>query len=264
MVASDYDAWSDIYDAVYSYVTEDIPFYITEALAVGGDVLELGCGTGRVAIPVAKAIQDAGGTVTGIDSSPAMLERAHRKADRARTSNLSLIQADMRDFTLNRRFDLITIPFRGFQALLSVEDEIHALQNIKHHLAPSGRLVFDIFVPDTDMLAQDSDVPFHFHDVVDPSTGRRMVIWLQTAYDQFTQTLDTRAIIEELDEHGAVQRRLYRDFRLRCVHRWEMQHLLSVCGYETLALYGDFDRSVFQPDSNDMIWVEAPTPHNAS
>ena len=74
---SPYDAWADVYDAVYSYVRDDIPFYLGEALSIGGPVLELGCGTGRVAIPIAQT----GVNVVGIDNSDAMLEHARIKAD---------------------------------------------------------------------------------------------------------------------------------------------------------------------------------------
>ena len=74
-MASIYDAWADVYDSVYSYVREDIPFYVDEALTAGGPVLELGCGTGRVTIPIAAAGVD----VTGVDLSPAMLDIARRK-----------------------------------------------------------------------------------------------------------------------------------------------------------------------------------------
>lgn len=262
--ASPYDEWADIYDAVYSYVVEDIPFYADEAVAAaadGGAVLELGCGTGRVAIPVAKAVAAAhsGGCVVGLDSSSAMLSRARRNADAAGVAGcLTLVQGDMRDFAFSRRFSLITIPFRGMLSLLSVEDQTRALMNIKRHLAPGGRLVFDIFAPDLGIMALDSDVPYHFRDVTDPASGRRMVIYLQTRYDDYTQIMSVRAIIEELDGGGAVQRKLYRDFALRYIHRWEMAHLLRACGYDVLDMHGDFRRGEFGPDSGNMIWIATP------
>ena len=148
---SAYDDWASIYDSIYSYVSDDIPFYVEAAIQSNGPVLELGCGTGRVAIPIAKAGID----IVGLDSSESMLEIARRKkADVPTiTENLSFIHGDMRDFSLDTRFSLVIIPFRGFLSLLSVGDQRRTLENIKRHLEPGGKLCFNIFVPDVNMLS---------------------------------------------------------------------------------------------------------------
>ena len=254
MGISPYDGWADIYDAVFSYVREDIPFYVEEAERSGGPTLELGCGTGRVAIPIALRDVD----IVGLDSSHAMLERARQKAESVGAEKLKLAQGDMLDFNLHERFPLIIIPFRGFLSLLSVADEERALTNIRRHLAPGGKLIFDIFVPDLNMMVQEGDIPYHFRDVADPSTGKNLVIWNQASYDAFSQIMSIRTTIEELDGGGNVTNKMYRDFALRYIFRWEMSHLLRACGYEVLALYGDFQRSDFDERSSDMIWVATP------
>ncbi|MCY3542719.1 MAG: class I SAM-dependent methyltransferase [Chloroflexi bacterium] len=255
MDTSPYDDWADIYDAVYSYVVEDIPFYVEEAVRSGGPVLELGCGTGRIAIPIAQSGID----IVAVDSSSAMLEHARSKAESAHTPSLNLLQADMRDFEIDTQFALIIIPFRGFLSLLSVEDEMRALATIRRHLAPGGRLVFDIFVPDISMMVQEGDIPYYFRDVIDPATGAHMVIWNQASYDAFSQVMSIRTTIEELDDSGRVASKMYRDFALRYITRWEMHHLLRTCGFDVLALHGDFNRNDFDEDSTDMIWVASPT-----
>ena len=250
-----YDAWADVYDSVYSYVRDDIPFYVEMARASGGRVLELGCGTGRVSIPIAEA----GADVTGLDFSQAMLEVARRKLRRRAPvdGTLSLLHADMRDFNLDDRFALVIIPFRGFLSLLTVEDQVRTLRAIKGHLAPGGRLAFNVFVPDLDMLVQEGDTPHHLRDVTDPDTGRRMVLWHQSSYDNHNQIIDVRIIAEELDERGTMLKRFYRDFRIRYAHRWEIYHLLETCGFRVEDLYGDFDRSPFDESSTEMVWVAA-------
>ena len=253
MSESAYDRWADIYDSVYSYVRDDIPFYVEEAVAAGGPVLELGCGTGRVAIPIAEAGVD----IVGLDSSPAMLAVARRKIARhpGWVGSLSLVQGDMRDFSLGQRFNLVIIPFRGFLSLMTVEDQMRTLENIKRHLTPAGKLVFNVFVPDLDMLVQEGDVPYHFRDVTDPRTGVHLVLWHQSSSDNFNQVISARTIVEELDDEGVASRRLYRDFQLHYVHRWEMHHLLWTCGYRVLDLYGGFDRCPFDEFSTEMVWV---------
>ena len=251
-MASNYDAWADVYDSVYSYVRDDIPFYVEEALAADGPVLELGCGTGRVTIPIATAGVD----ITGVDSSPAMLDVARRKAAvLPQGQRPQLVEGDMQALDLGRKFSLVIIPFRGFLALMTVEDQISALSSISSLLAPGGRLVFDVFVPDLDMPVQEGDTSYHLRDVVDPETGRRLVLWHQSAYDNHAQVIDARIIVEELDETGTVERRYYRDFQLRYAYRWELHHLLTASGYTVDDLYGDFERTPFDEDSTDMVWV---------
>ena len=252
-MSSDFDAWAEVYDRIYSYVRDDIPFYVASARESDGPVLELGCGTGRVTVPVAEAGVD----VVGLDFSGAMLDVARTKSQRlsSGSGNLTLVQADMRDFSLDTSFGLVIIPFRGFLSLLTVEDQTRTLLNVKRHLAPGGRLIFNIFVPDLDMLVQDGDVPYHYRDVTDPDTGARLVLWHQSRYDNHAQIMNARVIAEELDEEGTMVRRFYRDFQLRYVHRWEMQHLLRVCGFEVLDLHGDFLRSPFDETSTEMVWV---------
>ena len=260
-MSSTYDSWADIYDSVYSYVRDDIPFYVEEALRAGGRVLELGCGTGRVAIPIAEAGVD----IVGVDFSAAMLDTARRKMEGLQTlkGSLTLVNADMRDFSPSEpeeKFSLVIIPFRGFLSLLSVEDEVNTLLNIKRHLAPGGRLIFNIFVPDLNMLLQEGDTPYHFRDVIDPQTGTRYVLWQQSGYDNYNQIISARIIVEELDSNGVVVKRLYRDFQLRYVHYWEMHHLLMMCGFQILDVFGDFDGSPFDETSSEMVWVVEATP----
>jgi SAM-dependent methyltransferase len=259
MSQSPYDPWAEIYDSVYSYIRSDLPLYTQAAIESGGPVLELGVGTGRVAIPTSQLGID----VVGVDSSEAMLAVAARKAamlgDSAGT--LELVQADMRDFTLRdpsgsqRKFSLVTIPFRGFLALLTVEDQFSALRRIHRHLQPGGRLIFNIFVPDPNMALEQSDVPRHLTDVTDPETGVKYILYQQSQYDAYNQIVSVRTLIEELDRHDVVSRRLYRDYQLRYCHRWEVHHMLQLCGFEIEALFGDFDLSDFDESSTEMIWV---------
>lgn len=251
-----YDGWADVYDSIYAYVREDIPFYVREAARSGGPVLELGCGTGRVTLPIAHSGTD----IVGLDNSDAMLERARSKARLLEDGHgaIDLHVGDMREFSLEGTFSLVIIPFRGFLALLSVEDQVRCLRTIREHLRPDGRLIFNIFVPDPQMLVEDEDAAFHLRDVTDPDTGRMSVVWQQTRVDTFNQVLSVRLIVDETDQNGTVGRRFYRDYRIRYAHRIEILHLLEQCGFEVVDLYGDFDYSPFDEDSGEMVWVAKP------
>ena len=140
-----FDQWAGLYDWVFAGKHDDIPFYVEEAVSSGSPVLELGSGTGRIAIPIAKS----GIEIVGLESSTEMLKvaEAKSKALGASGSRITWTYGDMRDFSLGREFALVIIPFRGFLSLLSVEEQRSCLRCVKDHLAPGGRLVFDIFVP---------------------------------------------------------------------------------------------------------------------
>ncbi len=248
-----YDDWADIYDRVYAYLDHDLPLYIEQATASGGPVLEMGCGTGRVALAMAKAGID----VVGIDISPRMVDVATRKAKAANLGDKAHFQVgDMLDAHAEGEFGLVTFPYRSFQSMLTVEDQKEALQNASAHLKPGGMLMLDVFVPDIEQLGNQRDeaVPFHIRDVEQPEGGN-IVVWGQNMWDGLEQVNSARLIIEELDPSGLMRRRLFRDFDLRYTFRYEMQHLLELSGFTVEATYGDFDGGPVTDDSDDMVWL---------
>ncbi len=253
MPSTAYDAWAEIYDRVHSYLTEDIPFYVEEALHSGGPVLEAGCGTGRVTL----ALAEAGVEVVGIDISPAMLRVAQRKlrARRELRHRVSFLRRDMSSFNLRRSFALIITPFRSFQVLLSIAEQRHALEAFHRHLTPGGRLIIDAFVPDLEALVNVPDVLSHLRDAPDPTTGGRLVTWNQSRVDPYTQVLDVRHVIDALSPDGHLLDRFYRDFQMRYLFRYELQHLLELSGFQLEALYGDFQRTPFDEESREQVWV---------
>jgi len=246
------DLWSDIYDQVYFDVNEDIGFYVQESILSDGPVLELGCGTGRVTFPIAKEGID----LLALDNSIGMLNVALEKMKHKGDSytNLEFVKSDMRNFAFNKKFNLIIIPFRGFQSLLNISDQIQTVLNIKKHLTENGRLIFNAFVPDSESMGSAHDVLYHYKDVQDTENNRKFIIWNQSEYDQFNQIVHTRIVVDESNNMGEVVRRFYRDFSLRYTFRWEFYHLLRSHGFKLLNLYGDFEKSDFNESSTDMIW----------
>ena len=246
------DIWADMYDPVHD-MTEDIPFWVEEAVASGGPVLELGCGTGRVAIPVAKA----GVRVVGLDNSLSMLKQARAKARKLGLSSdaLKFVRGEMQAFSLEERFALAIIPYRSFQALLSIGEQQQALASIKANLVPGGKLIFDLWVPDVDQLVADASMPFLDRETTDPETGRRYLVWHRDQYDTLNQILYGHAIVEELDPQGVVLQRVYKDFTSRYLHRFEAQHLLEATGYRITEVYGGFNREPLDETSDEMVLV---------
>ena len=148
---SDYDPIAQLYDPWSASVVEDISFYVDEALASGGPVVELGVGTGRVAIPTALAGID----VIGVDSSEGMLAVCAEHAREAGVAGrLDLRQGDLRAPPVTERVQLVTCPFRAFLHLASDEDRLQALAAVRHLLEPGGRFVFDVFEPSPEDIAE--------------------------------------------------------------------------------------------------------------
>ena len=237
------------YDATAQGVPGDVEFYLSlalEAHAAGHPVLELACGTGRVAIPVAQA----GVQLAGLDRSPAMLGRAREKAG---LSNARWVEGDMRDFDLPERFGLVYIPFRSFQHLLAVEDQLACLSCVRRHLAPGGRFALTVFNPDLIRIANARSSNRGNAQLVVHKPERAH--WDSVRYEQAAQELDCSFIDERLDEAGVVASRVYRGLKLRYFYRYEMEHLLSRAGFAVEALYGDHFRAPFSGTSPEMVFV---------
>ena len=252
-----YDDWADIYDAVYADLTHDIDFYVDLARESGGPVLELGCGTGRISLPIARE----GIAVTGIDISPRMIAIAHEKATKRGLSERCVFQSgDMATLQLAERFPLVIMPFRSFQSMLTTEEQRQALARVRERLAPGGVFAVDTFNPDASSLVNDetSRLAYHQKDV-ERAGGGTLVVWGQNGWDPVTQVNDVRLIIEEVSDEGVVERRLMRDYEQRYIFRYEMEHLLELCGFDLEGVYGDFDGGPVTEDSEDLVWVARAT-----
>ena len=253
------DAWTaEIYDYEVSGSsrTADLAFWLALAEETGGPVLELACGTARVTIPLARA----GHEITGLDMSPNMLAVARRKLEQEPAdvrARIHLGEGDMRDFSLDERFRLIIIPFSAFQVLLEREDQRRCLECCARHLEPDGRLGIDVFHPKLSRLTAEGRV----EEGPDEFSGPEgvSVRWsAHTDYDIANQRLRSRCRYERTASGGetTVSEHI---LELRYLFRFEMEWMLEACGFEVEALYGDFDRSPFAANSQEMVFVARRT-----
>ena len=242
----EYAEVAELYDHVAPYASRgDVEFFIEEARRANGPVLEVGCGTGRVLIPTARA----GFATSGLDASSAMLDVLRRKLaeeDEAVRARVQLHEADMRDFDLGRAFALVTIPFRPFQHLLTVDDQVSCLTSIHRHLEPGGRVILDLFNPSIDYLANrpTGEVLPDGPPVTLPD-GRQLERHFRiVAQDRFTQVNDIELIYDVVESDGR-KRRAVHGFRMRYLFRYEVEHLLARCGFVVENLYAGYDRSPY-------------------
>lgn len=249
----DVEGIGELYDSVPSYQSRpDVDFYVEEARSTDGKILELGCGTGRVLIPIARL----GKEITGADSSPRTLTQCRARLDKEPSNvRATLVQADMRDLDLNDRFSLIMIPFRPFQHLMAVSDQIATLDAIHRHLEPGGRLVFDVFNPNPRYLLEDrTDEREDTPEVDLPDnrsfrrTGRVAAVHIADQYSEIELIYYVRGA-------DGVTQRLVHGFLMRWYWRYELEHLLMRCNFRVKAVFGDFNRSPLTDASPEMIVV---------
>ena len=227
-IASFYDPWS-------RSVTEDVGFYVDEALTSGGPVVELAVGTGRIAVPIARAGID----VIGIDSSPAMLAVARAAADDAGVSSrVDLRLGDLREPPVTERVPLVICPFRSLLHMETEEEKLRALRAARCLLVPDGRFVFDVFSPSR------ADI--------EETDGR----WLEREpgiFERADWDETARTLTLSVRSDGSVT-----SFGLHWLSAPEWLRLLDEAALAVDAVYGWFDRSRHEGDE-DMIFVTRAT-----
>lgn len=238
-----------LYDLIYSWYQDDVDYYVGAARDAGGPVLEIACGTGRILLPSLEA----GADIQGIDVEPAMLERLRAKAA-ARGLRADVHAGDMRDFTMPRRYRLITIPFRAFLHLHTIEDQIAALRCIREHLEPGGALTFNVFFPSYTYVLEHDGKRGLEREIVDPETRDRYAIWSTPRYDVVNQRLTShREIVGPLG--GADPPVRHTGFTLRWIFRWEAELLLRAAGFLRYHVAGGFDGRPLAHESDEMVWT---------
>ena len=257
--AYDYDAETAVrYDAAVPLQRGEVEFYLNlarEAEARGLRTLEPACGTGRIAVPLARE----GIRIVGLDLSPDMLARARMHSEGL--DNAEWREGDMRDFDLGEEFGLAYIAVGSFQLLLSVQDQMSCLRSIHRHLAPNGRFAFEVENPNIPSMAEWMTTRRgtlghnRARDFTHPETGLRIRAWGSLTYHPSRQTYETLGVREELNDAGEVVHRVYSEGELRYFHRYEMEHMLARCGFEVEALYGDTLKNPYTSRSPDFIWV---------
>jgi SAM-dependent methyltransferase len=248
-----YEYVADHYDILTSGLEGDLDFYVGLAREAEPPVLELGCGTGRVAIPIARA----GVQIVGLDSSPPMLAKAQERSNGL--TNVRWVEGDMREFDLPDRFGLVIIPYRAFQHLMTVDDQKSCLGCIRRHLRDGGRLAFNVFNPDLVAMGRwlsDFQGDWRiWRDSTDQRTGQRPIAWESRRYRVGSQEANVLWRVEELDGEGRPLSQRYLDLHLRWLYRFEVEHLLALTGFRVQHLYGWFDGSAFADNSPEMVWV---------
>jgi SAM-dependent methyltransferase len=248
--------YAETYDTVVSDWPGEIEFYTRlgeELVTQGEQILEIASGTGRITIRLAQR----GFDVFGLDSSPAMIAVAKEK--NAGLDNIQWIKADMRSIELGQSFPLVIIPAHSFQNLITVDDHLVALESIRRHLSPNGKLIIHIDHLRLDWLNSLIENGGDFSpsgSFVHPRTKQKINTKQSWTYDPVTQTATLETVWEAVGEDGEVLKSWESGpLQFHCFFRFEMVHLLHRSGYEILGVYGDFSYGKLTDVSSEMIWV---------
>ncbi len=231
-----YDRIATLYDAWSKQVTEDVDFYVEEAVNAGGPVIELGVGTGRIAVPTAQA----GIAVIGIDSSVGMLARCCKAAEDAGVS--SLLDLRFGDYTAppaTERVRLVTCPFRAYLHLHTDDERLAALRAARALLEPGGRFVFDVFAPS----------PADIRETDGRWIEREPGIWERVDWHPREQRLDLSVRGEQEET----------TMRLAWLAAEGWERLLAEAGFVDVECYGWFDRQPFR-GHEDFVFVARRPP----
>jgi len=224
----------------------DVEFYRGLAREAGGSVLELGCGSGRVLLPIARD----GFACTGLDSSDAMLGELARKSP---PENLRCVRGTMQDFDFgSQRFPLIFSAFRSFQHLLTVEDQLSCLQAVRRHLAPGGRFAFDVFAPKLERIAVFDEKEFEEARWRDGEV--EIVRWASVRRDPAAQIMDVTFRYER-HRPGSPAESHSVSTRMRYFFRYEVEHLLFRAGFSSVEVFGGFDRRPYDYFSGETVVI---------
>jgi SAM-dependent methyltransferase len=251
MSESFYSSIADYYDLEFDHFDADLDLYRGYAEIIGGPILELGCGTGRLLLPLARD----GYEITGVDTSFDMLERARARLEEARLANGQLRCLDMRrlDELPDDHFRLVFCAVNSFLHLDSREDQLAALHSARRVLRHRGLLIMDVFHPAPPTL-QSIDDRLTLDGTWTLPDGSRVDRFSYRRVHPASQIIDTTLLFDVTTPDG-MMRRKSTSYQTRYVHHFEMVGLLETAGFEIETVLGSYTLDPFEDDSTEMIFV---------
>ncbi len=238
------------YDAENADKTDDLQLYSELAEENKGDILDVGCGTGRVLIHLAQQ----GHQVHGIDNDRAMLDRLERNLEQTALldDKISAIHADVLKHEYQSRFALILLTYNVMMHFHEQDRQIALLSKLRRWLADDGLLVIDLPNAGPAFASPDTEAPALERTFLDPETGHMIMLQSVSFIDRARQLLHVDWIYDIIDGDGSVKR-LFAPHRLRYFFLAELKLLLQRCGLGLAAVYGDTGREDYTSESERMI-----------
>jgi SAM-dependent methyltransferase len=237
---------AELYDLKYADKVQDINFYLQHVSTSSFKVLELMCGTGRIAIPLTQYSSK----VTGIDSSRAMLHYGREKIARTTLKNITLFERDCRDFSLEEKFHVIILPLNSLAHLVTADDMRKTCDCIKNHLVHGGRFLLDYLNPQLEVLQCNTISPTHAGTYT-TSAGRKIALSFTNMYNSKTQ-INTVHWYYDIDDG---KERYIEEMPMRIYFPQELDALLEANGFFIEKKYGNYDRTPFTENSPQQLYI---------
>ncbi|MGH2531593.1 MAG: class I SAM-dependent methyltransferase [Thermomicrobiales bacterium] len=245
-----YEQIPALYDLEHAGFEDDLDFYASLVEAIGDPVLDLGCGTGRLLLPIARA----GYRVTGLDLSRPMLDRAREFAHaEGLDERVTLFHGSMLDAhrAPGGPFGIAIIALNGLLHLTTLQEQLAALRSIRKALDPRGQLVLDLLNPSPDALRGFDHVISHDGMWTEPN-GDRVDKFAARRVSHATQTIRTELWYDRVSPDGSL-RRTTTSFDMRYIHRAELELMLELAGYVEWQVYGSYDLDPYDEASDRLI-----------
>ncbi len=244
MIWDDFYQQPTLYDLEYAERRHDVAWYRTLASTVD-TVLELGCGTGRITLPMALT----GAMVTGVDLCRPMLEvLQQRRRNLEDPSRIEIFQADFTRLDLGRRFELVVLPFNALQHVYTPEDFLALMATVQKHLADGGRFALDVVVPEHQVWStRNPDGKHEIRSRSDPDGGK-LLTWENGSYDPISQVYNLRYHFQRASGVHQVVR-----LPLRMYHPQDLLTLLQQAGFQVARKAGGFDGQALESTSSTLV-----------
>lgn len=250
-----YNKIAHYYDLTHADLTEDIAYIlemIGEPQAVS--IIELGCGSGRLLLPLARA----GHTITGIDTATAMLARAQTRLNAepaAVQQRVTLLEADMTQFTAQATtFAWAILPYNTFMHLTPTQMSL-ALKNIARSLGENGRLLIDLINPTAMANTPNDRLLTLENSLTDPENGHLVVVQSSSILDEASQTLNITWLYDATPPEGGAIHRTIAQAEYHYLYPHQLELLLREAGLQLLSIVGDYDNSPYTEESDRLIII---------
>lgn len=245
-----YTSVARYFDAENADKTDDLELYSQLAAQFPGEILDVGCGTGRVLLHLAEQ----GHNVCGIDNNQAMLALLDHKLKSLPQLRqfIDVVAADVLTHEFQRKLGLILLSYNALMHFREQDMQIALLRRLRDWLAVGGRLVIDLPNAGPVFASPDTEAMTLERTFLDKETGQLVMLQSVSYLDRATQMLDVEWIYDVIDGDGSVKRTIV-PHKLRYFFLPELKLLLERAGLALDAVYGDTDQSDYDADSERMI-----------
>lgn len=247
---------AEIYDLVTpASVLGDVEFYANLAVAARGPVLELGAGTGRISLALARQ----GVQVTALDADRGMLARLNEKRnalDEAIRARVSIVEADMRSFRLAQRFALVIAPFRAFLHNLTTQDQLQCAKRVFDHLVPAGTFALNVFHPSLSFMSRNAgplEGVWRQTGEWCLESGEMLILSEANRYDTIRKVVHSRHRYERYDAMGRLVDVFLQRLELAYLYASDLSHLFAEAGFADITICGGFDGRPLSTDLDEIV-----------